>query len=312
MINQKPVKRLLEVSISPHIRDEDSVNKIMWSVIFALVPALIASLIFFGVRAFQTVVVSVSVCIITEYVMRRLRRRDITITDGSAIITGMLLAFCLPPSTPLWMVGVGAFLAIFLVKELFGGLGMNVFNPALAARAILLAAFPVQMTSWIAPDGITTATPLAIVKEQLEVAGPTYSDLFFGNVGGCLGETSALAIIVGGLFLIVRRVIKWEVPVVFIGFVFCLSYFVGRDPVYEILAGGVMLGAFFMITDMVTTPITKRGEVLFAIGCACITVAIRSWGGYPEGVCYSILIMNAFAPLIDRACKPRQLGAVKK
>jgi len=302
------MKTLFEVSSPPYIRDDESVNKIMWSVVIALFPAFIASLVYFGTNAIRLITVSVSVCIITEFFIRRLRRRDITINDGSAVITGMLLAFCVPPTLPSWMIALGAFFAIFLVKELFGGLGMNIFNPALAARAILLAAFPQHMTAWINPEGVSTATPLAIVKENIEVMGPSYHDLFIGHIGGCLGETSAIAIILGGVFLITRRIIRWEVPFTFIATIFCFSYFIGRDPVYEILAGGVMLGAFFMITDMVTTPVTPEGGVIFAFGCALITVIIRKWGGFPEGVCYSILIMNAFTPLIDRYCKPKVMG----
>ena len=305
------MKTLFEVSSPPYIRDDESVNKIMWSVVIALFPAFIASLVYFGMNSIRLIIVSVSVCIITEFFIRRLRRRDNTITDGSAIITGMLLAFCVPPTLPTWMIAVGAFCAIFLVKELFGGLGMNIFNPALAARAILLAAFPQHMTAWINPDGVSVATPLAIVKEHIETVGPSYYDLFVGNVGGCVGETSAIAIIIGGIFLIVRRIIRWEVPFTFIATIFCFSYLIGRDPIYEILAGGVMLGAFFMITDMVTTPVTLEGGVIFAFGCALLTMIIRKWGGLPEGVCYSILIMNAFTPLIDIYCKPRILGTRK-
>lgn len=303
---------LNEVSISPHIRDDDSVNKIMWSVVIALIPAFIASLVFFGNDALRLVTVSVIVCVLTEYIFRKMRKRDCTIQDGSAVITGMLLAFCLPPTVPSWMIALGAFFAIALGKEVFGGLGMNVFNPALAARAILLASFPAEMTRWTSPDGITTATPLGMVKEGLSGALPSYYDLFTGNIGGCIGETSAIAIILGGLFLVFRKVIKIEMPVIYIGTVFCLSLFFGRDPLFEILAGGVMLGAFFMITDMVTTPVTYSGGFIFACGCGLITVAVRNWGGYPEGVCYSILIMNAFTPLIDKYTAPRRLGQIAK
>ncbi|MBU1863536.1 MAG: RnfABCDGE type electron transport complex subunit D [Candidatus Omnitrophica bacterium] len=306
------MKPLLELSVAPHIRDGESVNKIMWSVVIALLPAFIAALALFGMQALRLVTVSVTMCVVTEFVIRRLRRRDTTIMDGSAVITGMLLAFVVPPTLPTWMIALGAMLAIFLVKELFGGLGANIFNPALAARAILLAAFPRFMTTWISPfEGVSTATPLALVKERIVTELPSYYDLFIGQVGGSLGETSALALILGGLFLIVRGIIRWEIPLINIAAVFCLSVIVGRDPVYEILAGGVILGAFFMITDMVTTPLTRKGGIVFALGCAIITVAIRQWGGYPEGVCYSILIMNAFTPLIDRWCVPRRLGQQK-
>jgi len=300
-----------EVSISPHIRDDDSVSKIMWTVVIALIPAFIASLVFFGQDALRLVAISVTVCVVTEYVFRKVRRRDKTIGDGSAVITGMLLAFCVPPTLPSWMMAVGAFLAIGLGKEIFGGLGMNIFNPALIARAMLLAAFPTAMTQWTHPDAITSATALGMVKEGIVDALPVYADLFIGRVGGCVGETSALAIMLGGLFMIFRKVIRLEIPLVYIGSVFAFSALLGRDPVVEILAGGLMLGAFFMLTDMVTTPVTFRGGLLFAFGCAVITVAIRNWGGYPEGVCYSILIMNAFTPLIDRYTAPRRLGSMR-
>lgn len=303
---------MFEVTVSPHIRGEDSVTKIMWRVVFGLVPAVIAAVYFFGLDAVRLIGVSVVVCVLTEFLIRKWRRLDSTVFDGSAVITGILLAFVVPPTLPTWMMGVGAFLAIFLGKEIFGGLGMNVFNPALASRAILLAAFPVHMTAWVSPDGLSCATPLGIVKEQLATTMPSYLDLFFGNVGGCLGETSVVAILIGGIFLLWKKVIAWEMPFFFVGAVFVLSFMVGRDPVYEILAGGVMLGAFFMITDMVTSPLTRKGCIVFSLGCALITVAIRNWGGYPEGVCYSILIMNAFTPLIDMYCVPRRLGAPQR
>jgi len=306
------MSEMYELSISPHIRDEDSVNKIMWTVIIALIPPFISALIFFGQDALRLVSVSVSVCLLTEYLFRKLRLRDVTISDGSAVITGILLAFCVPPTLPSWMIALGAFLAIALGKEIFGGLGMNIFNPALVARAILLAAFPSAMTQWTHPDGITAATALGMVKEGIVETLPVYSELFIGRIGGCIGETSALAIIIGGLFMIFRKVIRAEIPLVYIGGVFALSALLGRDPVFEIFAGGLMLGAFFMITDMVTTPVTYKGGLLFAFGCAVLTVAIRNWGGYPEGVCYSILIMNAFTPLIDRYTTPRRLGSLRR
>jgi Na+-translocating ferredoxin:NAD+ oxidoreductase subunit D len=302
------MEELYEVSISPHIHDEDSVNKIMWTVVIALIPVFIAALVFFGHDALRLVSVSVVVCVFSEYMIRKIRKRDTTIHDGSAVITGMLLAFCVPPTVPSWMMALGAFLAIALGKEIFGGLGMNVFNPALVARAILLAAFPAAMTQWTHPEGMTHATVLGMVKEGALENLPAYSELFIGRIGGSLGETSALAILVGGLFLAIRKVIRIEVPLLYIGSVFFLAAFLGRDPVVEILSGGLMLGAFFMITDMVTTPVTVKGGIFFACGCGLITSAIRTWGGYPEGVCYSILIMNAFTPLIDRCTAPRRLG----
>jgi Na+-translocating ferredoxin:NAD+ oxidoreductase subunit D len=289
------------------------VNKIMWSVVAALLPTLLASLIFFGWNAVRLVGTSVGVCVLSEFIIRKLRRRDTTIRDGSAVITGMLLAFVVTPALPTWMMAVGAFLAIFLVKELFGGLGMNIFNPALTARAILLAAFPKYMTTWYAPfDAVTTATPLAIIKEHLPQAMPSIAALFLGSTPGSLGETSELAILVGGLFLIARKVIHWEVPLVNIITVYFLSLLCGREPLVEILSGGVFLGAFFMMTDMVTTPITCAGKIIFAFCAGVLTVLIRNFGGYPEGVCYSILIMNAFTPLIDRGLSSKTYGSAKR
>ena len=282
----------------------------MWSVVLALVPALIASIIFFRWHAVSVVSISVVTAVATEYITRWLLKRSNTIGDGSAVVTGILFAFVIPPSSPWWMVMIGAAVAIFLVKELFGGLGANIFNPALASRAIMMASFPVYMTTWISPfDCVTSATPLGIIKEHLTQTLPSKMDLFLGNCGGSLGETSALALLIGGLFLLYRRIIYWYYPVFYIGTIYILSFFCGRDPLFEILAGGVFIGAFFMITDMVTTPITKTGGIIFSIGAGIIVVLIRNFGGYPEGVCYSIIIMNAFTPLIDRLVKPRILGA---
>ncbi|MBN1492864.1 MAG: RnfABCDGE type electron transport complex subunit D [Candidatus Omnitrophica bacterium] len=303
------MKKLI-VTISPHERSRESIASIMWGVVIALLPATVASVVFFKFLAIKVIMLSVATALGTEYFTRKALGRSNTISDGSAVVTGILFAFCVPPTSPWWMVMIGSACAICLVKELFGGLGANIFNPALTARAILLASFPVHMTTWIRPfDAIACATPLGIVKEHLTIPLPSYMDLFLGNCGGCIGETSALAILIGGLFLLYRKTIYWYYPVFYIGVVFTLSYFVGRDPLYEILAGGVFLGAFFMITDMVTTPITRLGGIIFACGAALLTVVIRNYGGYPEGVCYSILIMNAFTPLIDRLLTPRILGA---
>lgn len=303
------MKKLI-VSLNPHIKSKDTIENIMWLVVIALIPAVIMSIVFFRWHAVKVVTIAIATTVLTEYWVRRWMKRSKTIKDGSAVITGLLLAFCIPPSSPWWMIVIGGFIAIFLVKELFGGLGGNIFNPALAARAILLASFPAHMTAWTQPvDAIATATPLGIIKEKLALELPSYWDMFIGNCGGSLGETSALALLIGGLFLLSQRIIYWYYPALYIGTVYILSSVFGRDPLFEILAGGVFLGAFFMITDMVTTPITKKGGMIFAIGAGCITVIIRNFGGYPEGVCYSILIMNAFTPLIDRYTKPKILGA---
>ena len=303
------MKKLI-VSISPHQRSPESIATVMWSVVVALMPAVIASIIFFKWNAVRVIALSVAATTATEWITRKCLRRPNTLGDGSAVVTGMLLAFIIPPSSPWWLILIGGLSAIFLVKELFGGLGSNIFNPALASRAILLASFPVHMTTWIRPfDAISCATPLGIIKEGLDITLPSYLDLFLGNCGGSLGETSALALLIGGLFLLYRKIIYWYYPFFYILTIYVLSAWWGRNPLFEILAGGVFLGAFFMITDMVTTPMTKAGGIIFAIGAGVITVVIRNFGGYPEGVCYSILIMNAFTPLIDRLVKPRILGA---
>lgn len=303
------LKEKLFVSSSPHIRDTDSVPKVMWTVVIALMPVFIASTIFFGFDAVRCVFISIVSCMLCEHVFQKLLGRESTVDDGSAAVTGALLAFCLPPTVSWWLIVVGAFFAIFVSKLIFGGVGHNIFNPAHAARAVLLAAFPLSMTTWVGPfDSVTTATPLAIVKENLSVQMPSYMDLFLGNVSGSLGETSALAILIGGGIMVYRGVIDWEMPFFHILTVFVLSYLLGRDGLYEILAGGCMLGGVFMITDMVTKPITKAGSIIFAVGAGIILVVIRIFGGYPEGSCYATLIMNGFTPIIDRYLKPRQLG----
>jgi electron transport complex protein RnfD len=245
------------------------------------------------------------------------------VTDGSAAVTGMLLAFTLPPTAPLWMAAVGGFLAIFVAKQLFGGLGYNIFNPALAARAVLLASWPVTMTTWVKPgnswlavDAVTSASPLGMIREAQRPGGAIdatygYLDLFLGNVPGSLGETCKAALLLGALVLFLFKVIDWRIPLTFIGSVFLLSVPFGRDPVAAVLSGGLILGAFFMATDMVTSPTTKGGKLLFGLGCGILTALVRSWGGFPEGVCYSILIMNSLTPLIDKYVQPRVMGTRK-
>jgi len=238
--------------------------------------------------------------------------RRITIGDGSAVVAGLLLAFVLPSRLPWWMAAVGSFFAVVIVKQLFGGLGNNIFNPALAGRAFLLASFPIYMTSWVRPfDAVSCATPLAIVKENLSGTMPSLWDLFIGKTAGCLGETSAVALLIGAGFLFWRKIITWHIPFTYIGTVTILSWVFGRDPLFSVLAGGLVLGAFFMAVDPVTSPMTAKGQIIFGVGCGIVTVVIRQWGGYPEGVCYSILLMNALVPLIDRYTKPRRLGEQK-
>ena len=305
-----------KITCSPHIHSEETTAKIMWSVVISLIPAAIGSVYFFGVYALKIIGVSVISCVLTELLSQVIFRKKIRIFDGSAVITGLLFAFVLPPRIPLWMVSLGGFLAIFLVKELFGGLGFNIFNPALTSRAILLSSFPVEMTKFTVPldyrlDAITTATPLAIIKENLNVHLPSYWQMFIGNRAGCIGETSILLLLIGGIFLLWRRVITWHIPVSYILTVAILSLIFRQDVLFQIMAGGLILGAFFMATDYVTSPITPKGKIIFGTGCGIITFLIRMKGGYPEGVCYSIIFMNMFVPLINRYTLPRKFGGRK-
>lgn len=296
----------LLISSSPHIRSEETVQRIMFDVVISLIPALIASIIFFGFRAFLIVLITVLTAVAAEAISQKILGKEITINDGSAIITGMLLAFNLPPTVPLWLPIVGGVLAIVVAKQIFGGLGHNPFNPALVARAFLLASWPVLMTNWIGPDGSSAATPLGLMK--LQGVSTPYWDLFIGNVGGCLGETSALALLIGAAYLLYKGHIDWRIPAAYFVTVIVMTQFMGQDPLFHLLSGGLMLGALFMATDMVTSPMTKKGKVIFGFGCGVLTVMIRLFGGYPEGVSYSILLMNAVTPLIDRYTRPRIFG----
>ena len=312
------------VCVSPHLKRRLDTGTVMRLVCVALMPAAIASVYLFGLRSLFVIVTSIITCVVTELVCNLIFRRGITITDGSAGVTGILFAFTLPPTTPLWMVIIGGFLAILVVKQLFGGLGYNIFNPALAARAILLTSWPVTLTTWIKPvnsflavDAVTSASPLGIIKEaqQVEgVIGSTYSylDLFLGTVPGSLGETCKIALLVGALLLFLFKIIDWRIPFTYIGTVAVLSIPFGRDPVAAVLSGGLILGAFFMATDMVTSPTTNGGKLVFGLGCGILTSLIRSYGGFPEGVCYSILFMNSLTPLIDKYVQPRVFGIKRK
>jgi Na+-translocating ferredoxin:NAD+ oxidoreductase subunit D len=308
------------VSSSPHIRSGESTKRIMMDVAIALLPALFAGIWFFGLRALLLTIVAVAFAVASEIAMQKIMKRPVTAGDFSAVVTGLLIAFNVPPTLPLWMVAIGSIFAIVIVKQCFGGVGHNFVNPALAARAVLLASWPVDMTSWVQPgvDVVTTATPLAIIKgtEAVNQALPSLMDLFIGNVGGCIGETSALALLIGGLYLLYRRVINYRIPVVYISTVGVLAFvFSGFNLSYvpfHILAGGLLLGAIFMATDYSSSPMTAKGQVIFAIGCGLLTAVIRFYGGYPEGVSYSILLMNITTPLIDRFTLPRKFGGVKK
>ena len=308
------------VSSSPHIRSGESTRKIMMDVAIALLPALFAGIWFFGLRALWITVIAVGFAVASEIVMQKIMKRPVTVSDFSAVVTGILIAFNVPATLPLWMVAIGSIFAIVIAKQCFGGVGHNFINPALAARAVLLASWPVDMTNWVKPgvDAIATATPLALIKgtEAVNQALPNLTDLFIGNVGGCIGETSALALLLGGLYLLYRRVINYRIPVVYISTVGILAYvFSGFNLSYvpfHILAGGLLLGAIFMATDYSTSPMTAKGQIIFAIGCGLLTAVIRFYGGYPEGVSYSILLMNIATPLIDRFTLPRKFGGVKK
>jgi len=301
---------ILKVTPSPHLKKDTSVRQIMFMVILALMPTTIAGVYFFGYHALWVIILSILSAEVAEFLSVKIQKKDFVI-DGSAIITGLLLALILPPMVPLWIPIVGSFFAIIIGKAVFGGLGQNIFNPALVGRAFLMICWPVFMTTWVAPfDAITTATPLAALKMNNMVIASNM-DLFFGSVAGCIGETSALAILIGGIVLIALKVIDWRTPLSIIGTVFLLMLLLGQDPVFHILAGGLMLGAFFMATDYVTTPITGWGKVVFGVGVGLLIVVFRLWSGMPEGVCYSILIMNGFTPLIDRYIKPLPLGIKK-
>lgn len=307
------MERLLVVSSSPHIHSPLDTQKIMGWVLAALAPAGLAGVYFFGARAAAVMAVCVVSCVAFEYIWDKCAKKPVTVNDLSAAVTGLLLAYNLPPTIPFWMAALGSLFSIIVVKQLFGGLGCNIVNPALAGRAMMLTSWPVPMTTWTL-DGVSGATPLALIKANALNSLPGIKDLFIGHVGGCIGETSALALLIGFGILLYKDIIKWHVPVIYIAVVAALCTVFGRPvgPLYEIFSGGLFLGAIFMATDYTTSPITARGQMIFAVGCGVLTALIRTWGGYPEGVSYSILIMNLTVPLIDRATKPRIFGEVKK
>lgn len=308
----------LIASSSPHLRSNETINRVMLDVIIALLPAAIGSVWFFGFSAFKLIVLAVGTAIAVEALCQKLMKRPVTISDLSAVVTGLLLAFNIPASAPWWIPVIGSAFAIIIVKQLFGGLGHNFMNPALAARAMLLASWPIIMTNWVAPgaDAVSTATPLAILSgEAADATLPALTDVIFGNIGGSLGETSAILLILGGIYLLYRRVINWRIPFTYIGTVAVLTLVFGvglNDMIYHVFAGGLILGAFYMATDYSSSPVTPLGQIIFGIGCGLITVVIRLKGGYPEGVSYSILLMNLAAPLIDKYTGPRVFGEVKQ
>lgn len=305
----------MKVSVSPHIKDKTSTATIMRDVLIALGPALIASVIIFGARALLVTAVCVAFAVGGEWVFEKIVKKPSTIGDLSAAVTGVLLAFNLPVGIPLWQAALGSLIAIIIVKQLFGGLGQNFANPAITARIIMLLAFSSTMTTWVIPDAVSTATPLVILKGA-EGGGtlPTIANMLLGVRGGCLGETSAVALLIGGAYLLIRRVISWHTPVAFIGTVFLFTILVKGNvdySVYQVLSGGLLIGAFFMATDYSTTPNTDWGRIVFGIGCGLITVLIRVWGSYPEGVSFSILLMNILTPYISKATRKKPLGGVK-
>lgn len=302
----------LIVSPSPHDENYTKTTNIMLNVIIALLPAWGAAVYFFGLRIIPLTAVCIGSCIFFEYVCRAMMKRSNTIGDLSAVVTGLILAMNLPSTLPYWMAVIGSFVAIVIVKQLFGGLGQNFANPAITARIVLMISFPAAMTKWVEPfthtdlDAISSATPLPLAGTDNAVS---YLDLFLGKTGGCLGETCALALLIGGLYLAARKIISLAAPLSFIGSLFILSWISGSDPVYQILAGGVFLGAFFMATDYATTPITTKGKIVFGLGCGIITFIIRRFGSYPEGVSFSILLMNVLTPYIEQLTRTKVLGA---
>jgi electron transport complex protein RnfD len=311
------MKNRLIVSFSPHLHKDESISKIMWAVVLSLIPSGIAGVFIFGKGALWVIILGVFSAMATEWILQSLTKRKITVFDGSAIITGLLLTYNLPASVPWWLPVVGSIFSIAIGKQVFGGLGQNIFNPALVGRVFLMASWPKYMTTFVKPlnyDAVTSATPLALIKEGKILEKLSYLDLFLGKRGGCIGEVCILALILGALFLFLRGYISWHIPITYIFTVGVFTYIFGAkglftgDWLFHILSGGLILGAFFMATDYVTSPLTRKGQIVFGIGCGLITAVIRLWGGYPEGVSYAILMMNAATPIIDRYTKTRVYG----
>jgi Na+-translocating ferredoxin:NAD+ oxidoreductase subunit D len=355
------MNNLLTISGSPHVHTDESIKKIMFTVVYAMVPAMLISIYFFGLDAVRVIGLSVIFCVVVEYVIQKyLIKGDLTINDGSAIVTGILLAFNVPANLPWWIILIGAVVSIGIAKMAFGGIGKNPFNPALVGRVFLLISFPAQMTSWPLPkplfgtstlDAYTGATFLGhfkgliqdnesalengtlTLKYLIEKGLPMYNEagsivgyqvtnyqeLLIGNMNGSLGEMSVLALILGAIFMLFRKVITWHIPIsyllssfIFAGTFWLINPAIYLNPLYHLIAGGLILGIFYMATDMVSSPMSAKGQIVFGIGCGVITMVIRFWGGYPEGVSFAILIMNAFAPLINKAFKPARFGVVTK
>jgi Na+-translocating ferredoxin:NAD+ oxidoreductase subunit D len=332
---------MFTISGSPHVHGDENVKKIMYTVVFALVPAMLVSLYFFGLDAARVLLISVLACLFFEWAIQKfLIRGPVTINDGSAVVAGLLLAFNIPANIPAYIIIIGALVTIGVAKMSFGGLGKNIFNPALVGRVFMLVSFPVQMTSWPVPkplfggelvsDAITGPTALGILKEGLGAGKtvdqimadpnmPNYIDRLTGNMTGSLGEMSAIALVLGGIYMVIRRVIDWQVPLTIIATVFIFAgifhlidpqHYI--DPTFHLFTGGLMLGAIYMATDMVSSPMNMMGKLLYALGIGLITIIIRFWGAYPEGISFAILIMNAFVPLLNNSFKPKRFGVVAK
>ncbi|MFH0918678.1 MAG: RnfABCDGE type electron transport complex subunit D [Candidatus Omnitrophota bacterium] len=308
------------VSGSPHIHKPVSIPRIMWTVVASLIPAGIAGVVIFGWEALWVTLVAVVAAVLTELIFGIWTKKKITVLDGSAVITGILLAFNLPSGVPLWLPIVGAVFSIAIGKQVFGGLGQNIFNPALVGRVFLMASWPKYMTTFNRPfsyDAITSATPLALLKEGKVLGQISYLDLFLGKHGGCIGEVCILALLIGAALLLIKGYISWHIPVTYIFTTAVFAYIFGGarlfsgDWLFSILSGGLILGAFFMATDYVATPLTAKGQLIFGLGCGLLTAVIRIWGGYPEGVSYAILMMNAATPFIDRYTKCRIYGSTR-
>lgn len=299
----------LTVSLSPHVRSGATTRRIMLDVCLALLPAVIFAVYWFGFGVLLTVLLSVASAILSEFLMEKALRRPVTIDDGSAAVTGLLLALTLPAGTPWYVPVLGSVFAICIAKQVFGGLGDNFVNPALAGRAFLLASFPAAMTTYpLVADAVTSATPLSS-----EFAGSVdYLQAFIGRIGGCIGEVSTLALLIGAAYLLIRRVIDWRIPLGYLGTMALLTVIGGGNVLDSVLLGGTVLGAFFMATDYVTSPVTSWGRVIYGVGIGIINYTIRRWGAYPEGTTYAILLMNIAAPLIERFTRPRKYGEVKR
>lgn len=313
------MKNNLQCSVSPHIHTRETTAKIMWWVAASLIPAGCAGVFIFGLSALWVIILCVLSALLAELLWQVTTKRKVTVLDGSAFLTGLILAYNLPPGVPLWMPVVGAVFSIIIGKQLFGGLGQNVFNPALVGRVFLMASWPHYMTSFIRPlayDTVTSATPLAALKEGKVIEHLSTWDLLLGLRGGCIGEVCILALLFGAVILLIKGYISWHIPFTYIAttgvfiYIFGGKHLFAGDWLFHILSGGLILGAFFMATDYVATPLTRKGQIIFAVGCGLLTGVIRLWGGYPEGVAYSILMMNAATPFIDRYTKSRVYGTI--